>query len=422
MLYYLFQYLEEWGVPGARLMDYITFRAGAAILLSLFIAIVIGPRIIRRLQLMQVGEIVRDLGLEGQMKKIGTPTMGGIIIIVATLVPCLLVGRLGNVYMLLMIVATIWLGTLGFADDYLKIKRRNKDGMSGRFKIIGQVGLGLIVGLTMMLSPDIVFRQNHEVVNVESNEVEKVIYETDDMKAAQTTIPFVKENNFDYASLTRWLGDEGARTGGWALFILVTIFLVTATSNGANLTDGLDGLATGCSAIIAVALAVMAYLGGSIIYSSYLNVMYIPGSEELTVFSAAFIGALVGFLWYNAYPAQVFMGDTGSLTIGGIIAVLAILIRKELLLPLLCAVFYAEDLSVMIQVAYFKYTRKRTGTGRRVFKMTPLHHHYQKEGNAGIEALIQKPLRAIPESKIVTRFWIVTLFLAVITFVTLKIR
>lgn len=422
MLYYLFQYLEEWGVPGARLMDYITFRAGAAILLSLFIAIVIGPRIIRRLQLMQVGEIVRDLGLEGQMKKIGTPTMGGIIIIVATLVPCLLVGRLGNVYMLLMIVATIWLGTLGFADDYLKIKRRNKDGMSGRFKIIGQVGLGLIVGLTMMLSPDIVFRQNHEVVNVESNEVEKVIYETDDMKAAQTTIPFVKENNFDYASLTRWLGDEGARAGGWALFILVTIFLVTATSNGANLTDGLDGLATGCSAIIAVALAVMAYLGGSIIYSSYLNVMYIPGSEELTVFSAAFIGALVGFLWYNAYPAQVFMGDTGSLTIGGIIAVLAILIRKELLLPLLCAVFYAEDLSVMIQVAYFKYTRKRTGTGRRVFKMTPLHHHYQKEGNAGIEALIQKPLRAIPESKIVTRFWIVTLFLAVITFVTLKIR
>lgn len=422
MLYYLFQYLEEWGVPGARLMDYITFRAGAAILLSLFIAIVIGPRIIRRLQLMQVGEIVRNLGLEGQMKKTGTPTMGGIIIIVATLVPCLLVGKLGNVYMLLMIVSTIWLGTLGFADDYLKIKRHNKDGMSGRFKIIGQVGLGLIVGLTMMLSPDVVIRQNHEVVNIESNEVEQVIYASNDVKATQTTIPFVKENNFDYASLTQWLGDEGAQAGGWVLFILVTIFLVTATSNGANLTDGLDGLATGCSAIIAVALAIMAYLGGSIIYSSYLNVMYIPGSEELTVFSAAFIGALVGFLWYNAYPAQVFMGDTGSLTIGGIIAVLAILIHKELLLPLLCAVFYAEDLSVMIQVAYFKYTKKRTGTGRRVFKMTPLHHHYQKEGNAGIDALIQKPLQAIPESKIVTRFWIVTLFLAVITFVTLKIR
>ena len=294
--------------------------------------------------------------------------------------------------------------------------------MSGRFKIIGQVGLGLIVGLTMMLSPDMVIRQNHEVVNAVSNEVEEVIYESNDIKATQTTIPFVKENNFDYSSLTRWLGDEGAQAGGWVLFILVTIFLVTATSNGANLTDGLDGLATGCSAIIAVALAIMAYLGGSIIYSSYLNIMYIPGSEELTVFSAAFIGALVGFLWYNAYPAQVFMGDTGSLTIGGIIAVLAILIHKELLLPLLCAVFYAEDLSVMVQVAYFKYTKRRTGTGRRVFKMTPLHHHYQKEGNAGIDALIQKPLQAIPESKIVTRFWIVTLFLAVITFVTLKIR
>ena len=422
MLYYLFQYLEEWGVPGARLMDYITFRAGAAILLSLFIAMVIGRRIIDRLQMMQVGEIVRNLGLEGQMKKTGTPTMGGIIIIVATLVPCLLVGKLANVYMLLMIVATAWLGTLGFADDYLKIKRHNKDGMSGRFKIIGQVGLGLIVGLTMMLSPDMVIRQNHEVVNAVSNEVEEVIYESNDIKATQTTIPFVKENNFDYSSLTRWLGDEGAQAGGWVLFILVTIFLVTATSNGANLTDGLDGLATGCSAIIAVALAIMAYLGGSIIYSSYLNIMYIPGSEELTVFSAAFIGALVGFLWYNAFPAQVFMGDTGSLTIGGIIAVLAILIHKELLLPLLCAVFYAEDLSVMVQVAYFKYTKRRTGTGRRVFKMTPLHHHYQKEGNAGIDALIQKPLQAIPESKIVTRFWIVTLFLAVITFVTLKIR
>ena len=422
MLYYLFQYLEEWGVPGARLMDYITFRAGAAILLSLFIAMVIGRRIIDRLQMMQVGEIVRNLGLEGQMKKTGTPTMGGIIIIVATLVPCLLVGKLANVYMLLMIVATAWLGTLGFADDYLKIKRHNKDGMSGRFKIIGQVGLGLIVGLTMMLSPDMVIRQNHEVVNAVSNEVEEVIYESNDIKATQTTIPFVKENNFDYSSLTRWLGDEGAQAGGWVLFILVTIFLVTATSNGANLTDGLDGLATGCSAIIAVALAIMAYLGGSIIYSSYLNIMYIPGSEELTVFSAAFIGALVGFLWYNAYPAQVFMGDTGSLTIGGIIAVLAILIHKELLLPLLCAVFYAEDLSVMVQVAYFKYTKRRTGTGRRVFKMTPLHHHYQKEGNAGIDALIQKPLQAIPESKIVTLFWIVTLFLAVITFVTLKIR
>lgn len=422
MFYYLFQYLEAWGVPGARLMDYITFRSGMAILLSLFIALVVGRKIIDRLQKMQVGEIIRNLGLEGQMKKTGTPTMGGIIIIIATVVPCLLVGKLSNVYMVLMLIATVWLGSLGFADDYLKIKRHNKDGMSGKFKIIGQVGLGLIVGLTMLLSPDIVIRQNREVVNVESNEIEEVVYESNDIKATQTTIPFVKENNFDYAWLTGWMGDKHAQTGGWILFILVTIFLVTATSNGANLTDGLDGLATGCSAIIAVALAIMAYLGGSIIYSSYLNIMYIPGSEELAVFSAAFIGALVGFLWYNAYPAQVFMGDTGSLTIGGIIAVLAILIHKELLLPLLCAVFYVEDLSVMIQVAYFKYTKKRSGVGRRVFKMTPLHHHYQKEGNSGIDAIIQKPMQAIPEPKIVTRFWIVTLFLAVITFVTLKIR
>ena len=402
-------------------MDYITFRSGAALMLSLFIAMVFGRKIIDRLQKMQVGEIIRNLGLEGQMKKTGTPTMGGIIIIVATLVPCLLVGNLGNVYMILMLVATVWLGCLGFADDYLKMQKKNKDGMSGKFKIIGQVGLGLIVGLTMMLSPDIVMRQNHEVTNMTTNEVEEVIYESHDIKSTQTTIPFVKENNFDYASLTKWMGDN-AQTGGWILFILVTIFVITATSTGANLTDGLDGLATGCSAIIAVALAIMAYLGGSIIYSSYLNIMYIPMSSELVVFCAAFIGALVGFLWYNAYPAQVFMGDTGSLTIGGIIAVLAILIHKELLIPVLCAIFFVEDVSVMIQVAYFKITKRRSGVGKRVFKMTPLHHHFQKPGNAGIEALIQKPLNAIPESKIVTRFWIIGLFLAVITFVTLKIR
>mgnify|MGYP000563729676 FL=1 len=421
MLYYLFQWLEDTGFPGARLMDYITFRSGAALILSLFIAMVFGRRIIDRLQKMQVGEIVRNLGLEGQMKKTGTPTMGGIIIIVATIVPCLLVGKIGNVYMLLMIISTLWLGALGFADDYLKMTRHNKDGMSGKFKIIGQVGLGLIVGLTMMASPDMVIRQNHEIINETSQEVEEVIYESENIKATQTTIPFVKENNFDYTYFTEWLGDH-AQTGGWVLFILVAIFIVTATSNGANLTDGLDGLAAGCSAIIAVALAVMAYLGGSVIYSSYLNIMYIPGSEELSVFCAAFIGALIGFLWYNAFPAQVFMGDTGSLTLGGIIAVLAILIHKELLLPLLCAIFYVEDLSVMLQVGYFKYTKRKYGTGRRIFKMTPLHHHFQKAGNSGIEALLQKPLQAIPESKIVTRFWIVGIFLAVITFVTLKIR
>ncbi len=417
MLYYLFDTLKEMNIPGARLMDYITFRSGAALILSLFIALVIGRRIIDRLQLMQVGEIIRDLGLEGQMQKKGTPTMGGIIIIISILVPCLLIGNLSNIYMLLMIVTTIWLGTIGFLDDYMKISRKDKEGLKGKFKIIGQVGLGLIVGLTMYLSPDIVIRENREVENVVNHEIVEITYETENIKATQTTIPFVKNNNFDYAYLTKWMGDDYAQTGGWIVFILVTILVVTATSNGANLTDGLDGLATGTSAIIGTALAIMAYLGGNIIYSSYLNIMYIPGSEELVVFMAAFIGALIGFLWYNAFPAQVFMGDTGSLTLGGIIAVFAILIHKELLIPLLCAIFFVEDLSVMIQVLYFKHTK-----GKRVFKMTPLHHHFQKPGNSGIDALIQRPLRAIPESKIVIRFWIIGIFLAVITFVTLKIR
>ena len=420
MLYYLFEYLQQTDFPGARLMNYIPFRSGAALLLSLFIAIVFGRRIIDRLQLMQVGEIVRDLGLEGQMKKTGTPTMGGIIIILSILVPCLLVGNLSNVYMLLMIVSTLWLGTLGFLDDYIKVARHNKDGLNGKFKIVGQVGLGLIVGLTMWLNPSITIRENVETVNAENGQV-AITYVAENVKSTQTTIPFVKNNNFDYQYLTEWMGDN-AETGAWILFIIVTIFVVTATSNGANLTDGLDGLCAGTSAIICVALAIMAYLGGNIIYSHYLNIMYIPGSEELVVFMSAFIGALIGFLWYNAYPAQVFMGDTGSLTIGGIIAVFALLIHKELLIPILCAIFFVEDLSVMLQVAYFKYTKKRTGTGRRVFKMTPLHHHYQKPGNSGIDALIQYPLAAIPESKIVTRFWIVGIFLAVITFVTLKIR
>lgn len=401
-------------------MSYITFRSGVALVLSLFISIVIGRRIINRLQLMQVGEIVRDLGLEGQMSKKGTPTMGGIIIIIAIVVPCLLVGNLSNVYMLLMIFSTIWLGCLGFADDYLKIARNNKDGLKGKFKIVGQVGLGLVVGVTMYLSPDIVMRENVEVVNRESKEV-VISHKTTNEKATQTTIPFVKNNNFDYASCTKWLGKH-AQTGGWILFILVTIFVITAVSNGANLTDGLDGLCTGTSAVIGVALAIMCYLGGNVIYSSYLNIMYIPNSAELVVFAAAFIGATIGFLWYNSFPAQVFMGDTGSLTLGGLIAVFAILIRKELLIPILCAIFFVEDLSVMIQVAYFKYTKRHTGVGRRIFKMTPLHHHFQKPGNAGIDAIIQRPLQAIPESKIVMRFTLVAIFLAVVTFVTLKIR
>ncbi len=420
MLYYLFQYLEQIDVPGARLMNYLTFRSGMALILSLFIAMVIGRRIIDKLQLMQVGEIVRNLGLEGQMSKKGTPTMGGIIIIISILVPCLLVGKLDNIYMILMLVSTIWLGTLGFADDYIKIAHHDKDGLKGKFKIIGQVGLGLIVGLTMYLSPDIVMRENIEVYDQVNEEV-VIEHKNEDIKAAQTTIPFVKNNNFDYSSLTKWMGDH-AETGGWIVFILVTIFVVAAVSNGANLTDGLDGLATGTSAIIGVALAIMCYLGGNVIYSSYLNIMYIPDSSELVVFAAAFIGATIGFLWYNSFPAQVFMGDTGSLTLGGIIAVFAILIRKELLIPILCAIFFIEDLSVMLQVAYFKYTKKRTGIGRRIFKMTPLHHHFQVQGNSGVDALIQRPIRAIPESKIVMRFFIVAIFLAVITFVTLKIR
>lgn len=415
MLYYLFDYLQQTSFPGARLMSYITFRSGAALVLSLIIAIFIGRRIIDRLQRMQVGEVVRNLGLEGQMKKTGTPTMGGIIIILSILIPCLLVGNLSNIYMLLMIVSTIWLGTIGFLDDYKKIAKHNKDGIKGKYKIIGQVGIGLIVGLSMYLSPDITIRKNVEVVTPATGEIEQVIYESVDVKAPETTIPFVKNNNFDYAWLTGWMGDY-AEEGAWVVFVLITIFFVAATSNGANLTDGLDGLATGTSAIIGVALAIMAYLGGNLIYSSYLNIMYVPGSEELVVYMAAFIGALVGFLWYNAYPAQVFMGDTGSLTLGGIIAVFAILIHKELLLPILCALFYIEDLSVILQVAWFKRTH-----GGRIFKMTPLHHHFQKDAGT-VEALIQRPVRAIAEQKIVTRFWIIGIILAVITFVTLKIR
>ena len=421
MLYYLFDLLQEYNFPGSRLMTYITFRSGAALLLSLFIALVFGRKIIDRLQLMQVGEIIRDLGLEGQMQKTGTPTMGGVIIIISILVPCLLVGDLSNIYMILMLISTVWLGTLGFCDDYIKVAKHDKEGMKGKFKIIGQVGLGLMVGLTMYISPAITQRQVIPV-KYSSDNVETVyLSQSQDVKSTQTTIPFVKDNNFDYAYLTEWMGPY-AQTGGWIVFVLVVIFAVAATSNGANLTDGLDGLCAGTSAIICVALAIMAYLGGNVIYSTYLNIMYIPQSAELVVFMSAFIGALIGFLWYNAYPAQVFMGDTGSLTIGGIIAVFAILIHKELLIPILCAIFFVEDLSVMLQVAYFKYTKKKYGAGRRIFKMTPLHHHYQKPGNSGIEALIQAPLRAIPESKIVTRFWIVGIFLAVITFVTLKIR
>lgn len=424
MFYWLFNILEQYGVPGARLMDYITFRSGAAFVLALLISTIAGSRIIDRLQLMQVGEIVRNLSLEGQESKKGTPTMGGVIIIISILLPCLLIGNLSNVYMILLIVSTLWLGTIGFLDDYKKIAKHNKDGLQGKFKIVGQVGLGLIVGLTMLFSPDIVIRENQEVTTFNEDQQQEVVYEVvydnNDVKTPATTIPFVKNNNFNYTWLTKWGGDW-CYSLGWLVFIVVVIFIVTATSNGSNLTDGLDGLATGTSAIIGVALALMAYLGGNVIYSSYLNIMYIPGSSEMVVYMAAFIGALVGFLWYNAYPAQVFMGDTGSLTLGGIIAVFAVLIHKELMLPILCAIFYIEDLSVVLQVAYFKYTKRKYGEGRRIFKMTPLHHHFQKPAGV-VEALWQKPVAPMKESKIVVRFWIIGIILAAITFVTLKIR
>ncbi len=422
MFYSIFQSLQDSGVPGARLMDYITFRTGISFALALIIALMAGRKIIDRLQKQQVGEIVRDLGLEGQMQKKGTPTMGGIIIILSILVPCLLLGNLDNVYMILMLVATLWMGAIGFLDDYRKLKYHNKEGLKGKYKITGQVGLGRIVGITMWLSPGIVMVENQEVVRENTAQTE-VVHKSADIKSPQTTIPFVKNNNFNYEWLTSWIDDaETAETAGWLVFVFVVIIVVTAVSNGANLTDGLDGLAAGTSAIIGLALAIMAYLGGNVIYSSYLNIMYIPGSEELVVYAGAFMGALVGFLWYNAYPAQVFMGDTGSLTLGGILAVFAILIRKELLIPLLCLLFFLEDLSVMLQVAYFKITKRKYGAGRRIFKMTPLHHHFQKAGDPSIQALLNFPKRPVPEPKIVTRFWIVSILLAALTFITLKIR
>ena len=420
MLYHLFDYLQDLNFPGARLFEYLTFRSGVALILSIFIATVIGRRIIDRLQLMQVGEIVRNLGLEGQMSKTGTPTMGGVIIIISIIIPALLLGDLTNVYMILMIVSTLLFGLLGFLDDYMKIKKHNKDGLAGKFKIIGQVGVGLIVGLTMYLSPDVVVHENVEVPSSRPNETE-VVYKTEQVKAPITTIPFVKSHNMSYSWFTQWMGDY-AEAGGWILFVLVTIFVVAAVSNGANLTDGLDGLSTGCSAIIGVALAIMCYLGGNLIYASYLNIMYIPGSGELMVYAAAFIGALIGFLWYNASPAQVFMGDTGSLTLGGIIAVFSILIRKELLVPVLCGIFLVENLSVIIQTGYFKYTKRKKGAGVRVFKMAPLHHHFQKQGTNDKGVLWQHPFNAVPESKITIRFWIIGIFLAILTFITLKIR
>lgn len=414
MLYHLFRYLDEtYDLPGSGMFQYISFRAAAAIILSLLIVIIFGRRIIDFLRRRQIGEDIRDLGLQGQLQKKGTPTMGGVIILVAILIPMLLFGKLDNVYIQLMLVSTVWLGFIGGLDDYIKVFRHRKEGLKGRFKVVGQVGLGIIVGTTMWLSPQIVVREkvtqpvqtvymNPDGTVIESVQ-RNVVLSSESRKTTQTTIPFVKNNEFDYGWLT-----GGNETATWLLYVLVAIFVVTAVSNGANLTDGLDGLATGVSVPIVAVLGVLAYLSGHIVYADYLNIMYIPNSGELVVFAAALVGALVGFLWYNSFPAQIFMGDTGSLSIGGVIAVFALCIRKELLLPLLCGVFLVESFSVMLQVGWFKYTKHKYGEGRRILLMSPIHHHYQKKG--------------IFETKIVTRFWIISLLLAAITLVTLKIR
>lgn len=419
MLVPLFQYLDQLDFPGAGMFQYISFRSSMAFILAMFIATSIGKRIIARLQKMQIGETIRDLDLEGQMSKKGTPTMGGIIILLAILIPVLLLTKLNNIYILLMIASTIWLGAIGFADDYIKVFKKDKEGLKGIFKIFGQVSIALIVALVLYLSPQVVIRENVETLKNEK--VENVQYKQDEVKSTKTTIPFFKNNNLDYAMFFDKLG-EHKQLAGWILFIFVVIFIVTAISNGANLTDGIDGLATGTSAIIGVVLLVLAYVSSNIKWASYLNIMYIPGTQELSVYMAAFIGATVGFLWYNSYPAQVFMGDTGSLMLGGVIAVFSIIIRKELLIPIFCGIFIVEDLSVMMQRYYFKFTKHRFGVGKRIFKMAPLHHHFQKAANAGVEALIQYPGRAIPESKITIRFWIVGMILAVLAIATLKMR
>jgi len=418
MLVYLFRYLDTLDIPGAGMFQYISFRSAMAVITSLIISLLIGKRIILFLQKKQVGEVVRDLGLEGQYQKKGTPSMGGIIILASILIPTLLFAKLDNVYVLLMILTTVWLGLIGFLDDYIKIFKKNKEGLAGRFKIIGQVSLGLIVGLTLFFSNDVIIQEKVKVNTLSTRERVELLSNSGpintqgeielERKSTKTTIPFVKNNEFDYAWLVAFIPENLRQAFKWLVFVLVVIFILTAVSNGANLTDGLDGLATGTSAITGTALGILAYLSSNVIYASYLNIMYIPGSEELVIFASAFIGATIGFLWYNSFPAQVFMGDTGSLALGGIIAVFAIIIRKELLIPILCGIFLVENLSVVMQVAWFKRTKKKYGEGRRIFLMAPLHHHYQKKG--------------YPEPKIVTRFWIVAIILAVITIVTLKIR
>ncbi|MFH7012700.1 phospho-N-acetylmuramoyl-pentapeptide-transferase [Flavobacterium sp. FlaQc-52] len=409
MLYYLFEYLDKTlDIPGTGVFQYITFRSALALMLSLLLSTIYGKRIINFLRNQQVGETVRELGLAGQNEKAGTPTMGGLIIIFATLVPVLLFARLHNIYIVLLIVTTLWMGTIGFVDDYIKIFKKDKQGLKGIFKVIGQVGLGVIVGAVLYFNPAVTVRTDTGRSDIYKTAGTTVVLPTPvEEKSTATTIPFVKNNEFDYAELLAWTG-EGYEKWAWLIFIPVVIFIITAVSNGANLTDGIDGLAAGTSAISVLALGIFTFVSGNIIFSNYLNIMYIPNSGEMTVFISAFVGALIGFLWYNSYPASVFMGDTGSLTIGGIIAVLAIAVRKELLIPLLCGIFLVENFSVVLQVSYFKFTKKRFGEGRRIFLMSPLHHHYQKKG--------------YHESKIVTRFWIVAIMLAILSIVTLKLR
>lgn len=410
MLYYLFEYLNELDLPGAGVFQYISFRAGMAAFLSLLITITFGKNLINFLRKKQVGEDIRDLGLEGQMKKKGTPTMGGFIIIAAILIPTFLLARIDNVYIVLLIITTVWLGLIGFLDDYIKVFKKDKQGLAGRFKVVGQVGLGLIVGLTLYFSEEVVVREPAsaaeisaiQVNEMEGNEDANVLYK--DVKSMRTTVPFVKNNELDYNNIVPGLPDELT----WIVYTLIVILVITAVSNGANITDGIDGLAAGTSGIIGMTIAIFAYVSGRVDFSSYLNIMYIPNLAELVIFCTAFVGACLGFLWYNTYPAQVFMGDTGSLTLGGVIAVLALAVRKELLIPLLCGIFLIENLSVIIQVSYFKYTKKKYGEGRRIFLMSPLHHHYQKKN--------------IHEAKIVTRFWIAGILLAILTLATLKLR
>ena len=418
MLYYLFHYLQTLNVPGAGIFNYISSRSAAAVITSLFISLLIGKRIIKYLQYRQVGEVVRDLGLEGQYQKRGTPSMGGIIILASIVIPTLLFAKLDNIYVILMLVTTIWLGLMGFIDDYIKIFKKNKAGLEGRFKLVGQIVLGFIVGFVLFFSEDVIIIEKVSLSDLSAREKIEMLDPSAqnnvqgeiamERKSTKTTIPFIKNNEFDYARLVSFIDEDHRQPWTWLVFVIIVIFIVTAVSNGANLTDGLDGLTTGISAIIGSALGILAYVSSNIIYADYLNIMFIPHSEELVIFASAFIGATIGFLWYNSFPAQVFMGDTGSLAIGGIIAVFAIIIRKELLIPILCGIFLVENLSVVIQVAWFKRTKRKYGEGRRIFLMAPLHHHYQKKGYS--------------EPKIVIRFWIVAIILAVISIVTLKIR